>query len=166
WDQWDNEIKQLFYSNYGDLLYLLDVKVDKRLFRALAKYWNLAYSCFTFGNDVKKRVDIFALSIYGLVIFPKALGHVDEAVSDLFDRLDNRVTPIPAILAETFRSLNLCWRADDIMEEKWMAILQNLQEEDVEWKAYWMVTNEILYQYGDFDWVLYLEFGELVITTR
>ncbi|MBA0700730.1 hypothetical protein Goari_022422, partial [Gossypium aridum] len=43
--------------------------------------------------DVKKRVDIFALSIYGLVIFPKALGHVDEAVSDLFDRLDNRVTP-------------------------------------------------------------------------
>ncbi|MBA0818100.1 hypothetical protein Gohar_003761 [Gossypium harknessii] len=38
--------------------------------------------------DVKKRVDIFALSIYGLVIFPKALGHVDEVVSDLFDRLD------------------------------------------------------------------------------
>ncbi|MBA0856290.1 hypothetical protein Goshw_026068 [Gossypium schwendimanii] len=50
WDQWDNEIKQLFYSNYGDLRYLLDVKVDKHLFRALGKYWNLAYSCFTFGN--------------------------------------------------------------------------------------------------------------------
>ncbi|MFQ6655342.1 hypothetical protein Gotur_025937 [Gossypium turneri] len=32
WDQWDNEIKQLFYSNYGDLPYLLDVRVDKRLF--------------------------------------------------------------------------------------------------------------------------------------
>ncbi|MBA0856289.1 hypothetical protein Goshw_026068 [Gossypium schwendimanii] len=103
--------------------------------------------------DVKKRFDIFALSIYGLVIFPKALGHVDEAVSDLFDRLDNGVTPVPAILAETFRSLNSCRKADegrfigcaqlllelvatprrdDIMEEKLMAILQNLQEEDVE----------------------------------
>ncbi|MBA0789323.1 hypothetical protein Gotri_026694, partial [Gossypium trilobum] len=35
--------------------------------------------------DVKKRVDVFALSIYGLVIFPKALGHIDEAVTDLFD---------------------------------------------------------------------------------
>ncbi|MFQ6643427.1 hypothetical protein Gotur_017850, partial [Gossypium turneri] len=29
--------------------------------------------------DGKKKVDVFALSIYGLVIFPRALGHVDEA---------------------------------------------------------------------------------------
>ncbi|MBA0756608.1 hypothetical protein Gogos_022364, partial [Gossypium gossypioides] len=128
---------------------------------------------------MKKRVDIFALSIYDLVIFPKALGHIDEAVTDLFNRLDKRVTPVPAILAEIFRSLNayrragegrfvgcaqllLAWfhshfwrvdkvsyrvfsekysplkeivatpRRDDISEEKWMAILQNLREEDVE----------------------------------
>ncbi|MBA0875649.1 hypothetical protein Goshw_009751, partial [Gossypium schwendimanii] len=103
---------------------------------------------------VRKRVDIFAFSIYGLVIFPKALGHVDEAVSDLFDRLDKRVTPVPAILAETFMSLSACRRVgegrfigcaqlllelvatprrDDTTEEKWLVILQNLQEEDVEW---------------------------------
>ncbi|MFQ6667605.1 hypothetical protein Gotur_033564 [Gossypium turneri] len=50
WNQWDNEIKQLFYSNYGDLPYLLDVRIDKRLFRALTQYWNPAYSCFTFGK--------------------------------------------------------------------------------------------------------------------
>ncbi|MFQ6651642.1 hypothetical protein Gotur_023886 [Gossypium turneri] len=127
----------------------------------------------------RKRLDVFALSIYGLVVFPKALGHMDEAVTDLFDRLDKRVTPIPAILAETFKSLSACrktgegrfigcaqlllawfhshfwevdkvsyWvfsenysplkeivatrRRDDISEEKWMVILQNLQEEDVE----------------------------------
>ncbi|MBA0637417.1 hypothetical protein Godav_029667 [Gossypium davidsonii] len=47
-DPWDNEIKKLFYSNYGDLPYLI-----------------LAHP------DVKKRVDIFALSIYGLVIYPR-----------------------------------------------------------------------------------------------
>ncbi|MBA0789296.1 hypothetical protein Gotri_026142 [Gossypium trilobum] len=129
--------------------------------------------------DTKKRVDVFPLSIYSLVVFPKALGHVDEAVTDLFDRLDKRVTPVPVILAETFRSLNACrkvgkgrfigcahlllawfhnhfWkvdrvsylvfsenylplneivatpRRDDILEEKWMAILQNLQKEDIE----------------------------------
>ncbi|MFQ6653127.1 hypothetical protein Gotur_024687 [Gossypium turneri] len=35
--------------------------------------------------DARKKVDVFALSIYGLAIFPKALGHVDEATSDLFD---------------------------------------------------------------------------------
>ncbi|MBA0670160.1 hypothetical protein Goklo_025265 [Gossypium klotzschianum] len=41
--------------------------------------------------DVRKRLDVFALSIYGLVVLPKALGHVDEAVTDLFDRLIRRL---------------------------------------------------------------------------
>ncbi|MBA0577374.1 hypothetical protein Golob_024159 [Gossypium lobatum] len=63
--------------------------------------------------DTKKRIDVFALSIYGLVIFPKALGHIDKAVTDLFDQLDRRVTPIPAILAETFKSLSACWKASE-----------------------------------------------------
>ncbi|MBA0611369.1 hypothetical protein Godav_012063 [Gossypium davidsonii] len=31
WYQRDDEIKQLFHYNYGDLPYLLDVKVDKQL---------------------------------------------------------------------------------------------------------------------------------------
>ncbi|MBA0781544.1 hypothetical protein Gotri_002461 [Gossypium trilobum] len=127
--------------------------------------------------DTKKRVDVFALSMYGLVVFPKTLGHVDEAVTDLFDRLDRGVTPVPAILAEKFRSLNACrragegrfigcaqlllaWKAgeatprrDDISEEKWMAILQNLREEDVKWRAPWLLPDEILYRCGNFDWV-------------
>ncbi|MBA0574164.1 hypothetical protein Golob_001396 [Gossypium lobatum] len=148
----------------------------------------------------RKRVDIFALGIYGLVVFPKALGHVDEAVLDLFNRLDKGVTPILAVLAKMFRSLSACrrtgeerfigcaqllpawfhnhfWkvrkvsyrvfsknysplkelvstpRRDDISGEKWIMILQNLQEEDVEWRAHWMIPNEILYQSEDFDWV-------------
>ncbi|MFQ6646493.1 hypothetical protein Gotur_019598 [Gossypium turneri] len=279
WDQWDDKIKKLFYCNYGDLPYLLDMKVDKHLFRALAQYWNPAYNCFTFGKvdlvpiveeyttllhflkiqvdkaylravnvpaflkklmsitgmseqwvvtqikqkedskcirwknlrdlilahpDMKKRVDVFALSIYGLVIFLKTLGHIDEAVSELFDQLDKRVMLVPVILVETFRSLNACRRAgegrligcaqlllawfhshfwktekvsyrvfsenyshlkelvatprrDDISEEKWMAILQGLQDEDVEWRAHWMIPNENLYRCGDFDWVPLLE---------
>ncbi|MBA0765906.1 hypothetical protein Gotri_015011, partial [Gossypium trilobum] len=124
-------------------------------------FWNTAYSCFTFEGvdlvptveeyiallrcskiqvdkvylraenlkdlilahpDTKKKVDVFALSVYGLIVFPKALGHVDEAVTDLFDRLDKRVTP-------------------------------NLQEEDIEWRAHYMLPDEILYRCGDFDWV-------------
>ncbi|MBA0775960.1 hypothetical protein Gotri_011040 [Gossypium trilobum] len=40
----------LFYREYGDLPYLLNVKVDKHLFRALAQYWSPAYSYFTFGK--------------------------------------------------------------------------------------------------------------------
>ncbi|MBA0878105.1 hypothetical protein Goshw_000299 [Gossypium schwendimanii] len=150
--------------------------------------------------DTEKRVEVFTFSIYSLVIFPRALGHVDEAVTDLFDRLDKGVTPVPAILTETFRSLNayqkagegrfigcaqllLAWlyshfwkvdkvsyrvfsenysqlkevvatlRRDDILMEKWMAILQNLQEEEIEWRAPWLLSDEILYRCGDFDWV-------------
>ncbi|MBA0688928.1 hypothetical protein Goari_006686 [Gossypium aridum] len=138
--------------------------------------------------DTKKRVNVFTLRIYGLVIFPKALWHIDEAVLDLFDRLDKRVTPVSTILAKTFRSLSASWRGgegrfikcaqlllplfhshfwkvekvsyrvcsenysplkefvatprrDNIFKEKWMVILQSLQEEDV------------LYRCGDFDWV-------------
>ncbi|KAA3465694.1 Nucleoside-triphosphatase THEP1 [Gossypium australe] len=222
WDSWGNEDKQLFYHNYGDLHYLLDIKVDEYLLRAITQFWNPAYSCFTFGkvdlvptieeytalfrcpriqtDKAYSRVDVFALSIYGLVIFPKALGHIEDAVSDLFDKLDKGVTPIPAILAETFRSLNACRRAgegrfigcaqlllswfhcrfwkmekvlckiffenysplkeledtprrDDLSGEKWIAILQNLQVEDVEWKTPWMIPDEILYRCGEFDWV-------------
>ncbi|MBA0877448.1 hypothetical protein Goshw_006355, partial [Gossypium schwendimanii] len=63
--------------------------------------------------DARKKVDVFALSIYGLIVFPNTLGHVDEAVTDLFDRLDKRVTPVSVILAKTFRSLNACRRAGE-----------------------------------------------------
>ncbi|XP_012466221.1 uncharacterized protein LOC105784846 [Gossypium raimondii] len=150
--------------------------------------------------DTRKRVDVFALSIYGLVVFPKTLGHIDEAVIDLFDWLEKRVTPVPIILAETFKSLNACrrvgkgrfigcaqlllawfhshfWKVDkvsyrvfsevysllkeivatpkrdDVSEEKWITIFQNLQEDDIEWRAPWLLPDEILYRCEDFDWV-------------
>ncbi|KAK5819543.1 hypothetical protein PVK06_024551 [Gossypium arboreum] len=126
WARWDEGTKQLFYQSYGDIPYLLDVKVDKRSFRGMSESWVTAQiqqkgdsKCIPWENlrdlvlthpDEKKRVDIFALSIYGLVIFPKALRHVDEVVTDLFDRLEKGVTPVPTILAETFRSLSMCQR--------------------------------------------------------
>ncbi|MFQ6659638.1 hypothetical protein Gotur_028456 [Gossypium turneri] len=50
WSEWNDEVKQLFYSGYEDLPYLLDIKVDKQLFRAIAQFWNPVYSCFTFGG--------------------------------------------------------------------------------------------------------------------
>ncbi|MBA0755631.1 hypothetical protein Gogos_020334 [Gossypium gossypioides] len=61
--------------------------------------WNSLRDLILAHPDMKKRVDVFALSIYGLVVFLKALGHVDEVVLDLFDILDKRVTSVPAILA-------------------------------------------------------------------
>ncbi|MBA0635702.1 hypothetical protein Godav_000088 [Gossypium davidsonii] len=112
--------------------------------------------------DVRKKVDVFALSIYGLVVFPKALGHFDEAITDLFDRLKKKVTPVPVdkvsyrVFSKSYSPLKeivATPRRDDISEEKWMAIFQNLQEEDIEWRAPWLLSDEILYRCGDFDWV-------------
>ncbi|MBA0878822.1 hypothetical protein Goshw_004533 [Gossypium schwendimanii] len=34
-----------------------------------------------------------------------------------------------------------------------MAILQNLHDEDVEWRAPWLILDEILYRCRNFDWV-------------
>ncbi|MBA0648187.1 hypothetical protein Goklo_015956, partial [Gossypium klotzschianum] len=62
---------------------------------------------------MKKKADVFSLSIYDLVVFSKALGYIDESIPDLFDRLDKRVTPVLAILAENFKSLNACQRAGE-----------------------------------------------------
>ncbi|MBA0785929.1 hypothetical protein Gotri_006794 [Gossypium trilobum] len=75
--------------------------------------------------DTKNKVDVFALSIYGLVVFPKALRHVDKAVTDLFDRLDKRVTPV-LVFSENYSPLKeivAIPRWDDISEEKYMTIL-------------------------------------------
>ncbi|MBA0765811.1 hypothetical protein Gotri_014948 [Gossypium trilobum] len=51
---------------------------------------------------------------------------------------------------------------NDISEEKWMAILQNLQEEDIKWSAPWLLPDDILYQCGDFDWVTLLRIWGVV----
>ncbi|KAK5833835.1 hypothetical protein PVK06_017698 [Gossypium arboreum] len=40
----------------------------------------------------------------------RALGYMDKATTDLFHRLSKRVTSVPAIFAETFRSLGACRR--------------------------------------------------------
>ncbi|XP_039030865.1 uncharacterized protein LOC120165406 [Hibiscus syriacus] len=133
-------ITQAAHQLYGDVAYLLDIPIDRHLFRSLSQFWNPAYSCFTFGKvdltptieeyraliccpriyedraalkeviyhhaDKRKQVDMLALGIYGLIIFPKILGHLDILIVDLFEKLNKNADPVPTILAETFRSLN------------------------------------------------------------
>ncbi|MBA0881683.1 hypothetical protein Goshw_020298, partial [Gossypium schwendimanii] len=216
--QWDDKVKQLCYSNYGDLPYLFDIKVDEYLFRALAQFWNPAYSCFTFGEidlvptieeytvllhypriqadkvyskavnvptfvkklvnilemihpDMKKKVDVFALSIYGLMIFPRALGSLSACRSAgegrfigcaqlLLVWFHSHLWKVDKVSYRVFsknysplKELAATPRRDNITEERLTAILQNLIDEDVEWKAPWMVPDESLYRCGDFDWV-------------
>ncbi|MFQ6643786.1 hypothetical protein Gotur_018570 [Gossypium turneri] len=125
------------------LLHCSKIQADRVYSRALEEFEGSNSST----PDVKKKVDVFALSVYGLVVFSKALGHVDEKVTNLFNRLDKRVTPVP------LKEIVAIPRRDDISEEKWMKILRNLREEDIGWRAPWMLLDEILYRCGNFDWV-------------
>ncbi|MBA0858320.1 hypothetical protein Goshw_024173, partial [Gossypium schwendimanii] len=96
-------------EEYMALLRYSKIQVDKAYSIAVNNLKDLIIA----HPDTKKKVGVFALSVYGLVVFPKALGHIDEAITDLFDRLDKRVTLVSIILAETFRSLNECRRAGE-----------------------------------------------------
>ncbi|MBA0730614.1 hypothetical protein Golax_025882 [Gossypium laxum] len=240
WDQWNDDVRQSFYSNYGDLPYLLDMKIDKHLFRALAQFWNHAYSCFIFRKvdlvptveeymallrcskiqvdrvyskavnvsiflkkmmniigmseqwvttrikqkgdskcilwknlkdlilahpDTKKKVDVFALSIYetfrSLNAYRKAgEGRFIGCAQLLLAWFHSHFWKVDKVLYRVFsenysplKELAATPKRDDISEEKWMAILQNLQEEEIEWRAPWLLPDEILYRCIDFDWV-------------
>ncbi|MBA0759830.1 hypothetical protein Gotri_022651 [Gossypium trilobum] len=73
--------------------------------------------------DILKRIDLFALAIYELIIFPKVLGHIEVAVVDFFEKLRQGINPAPTILAETFRSLNSCRRKGERHFIGWAQLL-------------------------------------------
>ena len=50
--------------------------------------------------------NIFALVVYGTLIFPQSLGYVDAVVFDLIEQIDVQVNLVPVIVFETIRSLN------------------------------------------------------------
>ncbi|KAL4311715.1 hypothetical protein GQ457_01G028510 [Hibiscus cannabinus] len=75
--------------------------------------WKFIQELIQAQHEPVKQVDLLALSIYGLVIFPKSLGYIDDAVVELFSSLHAGVNPVPAMLAETFRSLTACKKAGE-----------------------------------------------------
>ncbi|MBA0760030.1 hypothetical protein Gotri_022823 [Gossypium trilobum] len=180
----------------------------------MVRFWDPAYQCFTFNQedmtptieeyasllhidnnhpDILKRVDLFALVVYGLIVFLKVLGHIEVAVVDFFENLRQGINPIPTILAETFRSLNNCrkkreghfigcaqlvnvwifshfWKLErtpfhmfsktfapleallekdwpnDVTEQHWISVFQNLRVEDITWRAHWIRLSALLYK--------------------
>ncbi|KAG8481334.1 hypothetical protein CXB51_026260 [Gossypium anomalum] len=136
WDQWGNETKQSFYGKYRDLPYLFDIQVDENLFRALAQFWNPAYSCFTFGEvylvpTVEEYTALLRCPrfqcdrIYSRAACIPTFGKKLMTITGMSEQwimarikekgeskcIPKCFTSIPAILAETFRSLNACRRA-------------------------------------------------------
>ena len=53
---------------------------------------------------------VCAILVYGMVILPKVPNHIEAAVMDLVEQVDNQANHVPIIVAETIRSLNFCRR--------------------------------------------------------
>lgn len=66
----------------------------------------------TFTRDEESwkqnRPRVFALAVYGLIIFACEPGLVDSKVSTIVDQLEKDRTKIPKILSEMIRSLHCC----------------------------------------------------------
>ncbi|MBA0577247.1 hypothetical protein Golob_023957, partial [Gossypium lobatum] len=90
--------------------------------------------------DMKKKVDVFALSIYGLVVFPKALGYVDERAGE------GRFIGCAQLLLSWFRSH--FWRVEKVS--------YRVFSED------YSPLKELVATPRDFDWVLLLGIWEAV----
>lgn len=70
--------------------------------------WGLI-KCYLINNPKDERgLDLLALAIYGLVIFPKISGFIDPVIVGFVEQIGWKINPIPAILAETFRTLDRC----------------------------------------------------------
>ncbi|MBA0754762.1 hypothetical protein Gogos_021368 [Gossypium gossypioides] len=54
--------------------------------------------------DILKRVDLFTLAVYGLIVFPKVLGHIEVAVVDFFEKLRQGTNP-------NLHAEDITWRA-------------------------------------------------------
>ncbi|KAK8649242.1 hypothetical protein V6N13_129975 [Hibiscus sabdariffa] len=116
-----------------------------------------------------KKAQLLAVAIYGLVVFPRILGYIDVAILDLFDQLEHGINPVPAILAETFISLNACrdlegGRFRGCAPCSWFgskAIFgrhpeRNLQEQDLVWRTPWLRTRNFLYRCYEYNWLMLL----------
>ena len=77
--------------------------------------WNILQDFIQEHLHDEDDIMTFALSIYGLVMFPGMLGNIEIAVVDTFEQIQPDNSLSLTILVETFRSLNYSRR-----NSKWL----------------------------------------------
>ncbi|MBA0849495.1 hypothetical protein Goshw_016674 [Gossypium schwendimanii] len=86
---------------------------------AMVRFGDPTYRCFTFNemdmSDIRdaigkasgdKHLALFVFSVYGLIVFPKALGYVSVELADFLFQIEKGVNPAPTVLAEAIISFN------------------------------------------------------------
>ena len=66
--------------------------------------WNFLKKFIVENDD--RVLNVFALVVYSLVIFPSVPENVEAVLVDLIKKIGNQANPVPTILAETIQSLN------------------------------------------------------------
>ena len=72
--------------------------------------WEFIKNYLSKSEDDGWVSNVFAMAVYGIVIFSKVPDHIETAMVDLIDQINGQANPISAIVAETIRSLSYCRR--------------------------------------------------------
>ncbi|KAL4380077.1 hypothetical protein GQ457_02G021220 [Hibiscus cannabinus] len=89
WEGLNRVYRQAFIDRYGDIAYLLYVQVNEPMLRALIKFWNPSYRCFTInGIDLMPTVEEYS-----------ELLRVPNIIEDRIYTKPKRNTNMPAQLA-------------------------------------------------------------------
>ncbi|KAL4272344.1 hypothetical protein GQ457_13G011990 [Hibiscus cannabinus] len=143
-------------------------------------WFDIANITRTYPDNLKKA-HLLTMAIYVLaVIFPRILGYIDITLFDVFDQFRYGFNPAPAILIETFISLNsfreleggrfrgcsqllYVWikshfwktpKLEEVDPTKWVEAFRNFQEQDLVWRTPWVLTIEYLYRCYDHHWLM------------
>ena len=70
--------------------------------------WDFVKKFLAKCEDEEHVLNVFAMVVYGMVIFLKVPNHTEAAVVNLVEQVNNQVDPVSAIITETILSLNFC----------------------------------------------------------
>ncbi|MBA0743197.1 hypothetical protein Gogos_005908, partial [Gossypium gossypioides] len=155
WDEWDDETNITGMSKQW-VAAQIKQKGDSKYIP-----WKSLRDLILAHPDTKKRVDVFALSIYGSISACRRAGEgrFFECAQLLLAWFHSHFWKVEKVSYQVFsknyspmKEFVATPKRDNISEEKWTAILQSLQDKDIELRAPWMFPIEILYRCGDFDW--------------
>ncbi|XVF10267.1 hypothetical protein REPUB_Repub07fG0167800 [Reevesia pubescens] len=133
--------------------------------------WNLLKPYIMGDSNEEQSMELFALAIYGLVAFPKVLGHIEISVIDFFGQVSGmKIDPAPSIVSNFWgtQEVPICpyfgayipikeflkkeW-PKGITKEQWVTSFQSLESVNITWKAPWIATSVFVYRCGKNLWV-------------
>ncbi|KAG8496363.1 hypothetical protein CXB51_007616 [Gossypium anomalum] len=149
------DTRGIFTERYGDIAHLITIRVDEQLIQAMVRFWDPAYQCFTFNQeDMTPTIEEYAALLridnvqFGKIYVkePKPMTFKKKLVERTpFHMFSKAFSPLEAYLKKEWPK--------EVTEEHWVSVFQNLQAEDITWRAPWIRPSILLYKCGSQDWV-------------